>query len=208
MDEENNWGIEDMIDFGSPLKPEIRLNDESFKISHFSNPRNNQFEVNICQAMEISKDMSANVESNTNKNNFEIASLTNVNKVDEIWDELKFGKCEVSKLVSSMEKSEIKSSKDSYSDFTNLNQPHKKISEEFPILTKIHSSEGKKESLSMKIQKPNQNLIINKELLNVAGKNYNKSANLNLGFKNPFETGKKKEDIDLEEILGNTLLKK
>ena len=93
------------------------------------------------------------------------------------------------------------------------------ISEEFPALKKINSVETNKDSLSLSNNqnankkslnfKPNQNLIINKNLLQ-GNKNF-KSTNLtyNLGsLNNIFDNNKKKEEINLEDILGNPIEKK
>ena len=161
--------------------------------------------------MEFSKEISGNIDLNAANCNFEMPSASNLLKPEEIqWDELKFGKCEVSKLVNSMDRSEIKSSKDSF--FEIGNQPvHKRVSDDLhlPGLTKIHSMEGKKESLSVSmglkknIKPSSSNLIINKDLMNPQKKTSN------LSFKTSFllESEKKKDDINLEDILGNPFKK-
>ena len=218
-DEENLWGIEDIIsDLKFPIKPEIKINDEPLDNSIEPN-ENKRFELNIVKTMEFSNDFSINsgeggINFQTPKN-MDTPSMKNLNKKEEeiVFDELRFGKCETSKIMNSMEKSEIRSSKDSCTDLHN-----KKNSEYTPVLTKISSMENKSQNLSLppsfltkKNLKASQNLIINKDLLN-SNKNFKSVSISNVGnIKNifPFEGEKKQtNDINLEDLLGNAMEKK
>lgn len=209
VEEENLWVLDDMIDLKSLTKPEVRIVESGQNLDM-------QFENNMARALELSKDMSTN-NDNFKTPFFDIYSNSNINKQEEnLFDELKFGKCEISKMASSMEKSDMKNSKESFFDLGS--SFNKKISEELATLTKINSIENKKDNsnllsvqaINKKNFKPNQNLIINKDLLQ--GKKNFKSTNLttNIGsFNSIFENNiKKKEDINLEDILGNIMEKK
>ena len=218
VEEENLWGIEDiMSDLKSTSKPEIKLNDENILFSN-NIPNNNiqRFEANIAGTMEFS----GNVDNFNNSLKYlEIPSNSNMNRNEDIvFDELRFGKCETSKIVNSMDKSDIRSSKESYNEFGS-NQ-NKRIFDEFPCLTKIESSESKTDNLSLLLNlqsnkknvKQSQNLIINKDMLHV-NRNFKSTTNIsnmgNLKMIFPFEGEKKKKDeINLEDILGNALEKK
>jgi len=216
VEEENLWGIEDiMSDLKSISKPEIKLNYENILYSNNIPKNNNQrFEDNIAGTMEFSGD---NFENSLK--NLEIPSYSNLNRnEDYVFDELKFGKCETSKIVNSMDKSDLRSSKESCNEIGS-NQ-NKRIFDEIPCLTRIESNESKKDNISLLLNmqankknvKKSQNLIINKDLLPI-NKNFKSTTNIsnlgNLKMIFPFEVEKKKKDeINLEDILGNAMEKK